>query len=153
MNNYRKKIWISRLAPLIQASGLPHLFCPFYGGMGHILTFHRVIPPLASPRIHNHQGMEVSPEHLEEVIRYFVKRDYQFFCASIFSDMWNYPLFKAGPAPQKNFFSPPPKIVSRLPPKKKPFCAPIFSEMWNYPLFKAGPGPQKKLLPPPPNCG
>ncbi len=79
MNNYRKKIWIGRLAPLIQASGLSHLFRAFYGGTGHILTFHRVIPPLASPRIHNHQGLEVSPEHLEEVIQYFVKRDYQFF--------------------------------------------------------------------------
>lgn len=78
MNNYRKKIWISRLAPLIQASGLPHLFRPLYGGMGHILTFHRVIPPLASPRIHNHQGLEVSPEHLEEVIRFFLKRSYRF---------------------------------------------------------------------------
>ena len=78
MNNYRKKKLIRRLAPLIQASGLSHLFRLFYGGMGHILTFHRVIPPLSSPRIHNHQGLEVSPEHLEEVIQYFTKRDYQF---------------------------------------------------------------------------
>lgn len=46
--------------------------------MGHILTFHRVIPPLAGPRIHNHQGLEVSPEHLEDVIQYFLKRNYRF---------------------------------------------------------------------------
>jgi peptidoglycan/xylan/chitin deacetylase (PgdA/CDA1 family) len=78
LNNYRKKIWISRLAPLIQASGLCSIFRPFYSGMGHILTFHRVIPPLAGPRIHNHQGLEVSPEHLEEVIQYFLKRNYRF---------------------------------------------------------------------------
>lgn len=78
MNNYRKKIWINRLAPLILASGVPYLFRPAYGGMGHILTFHRVIPPLAGPRIHNHQGLEVSPEHLEEVIQYFLQRNYQF---------------------------------------------------------------------------
>ncbi len=79
LNNYKKKIWINRLAPLIQASGLTCLFRPFYGGMGHALTFHRVVPPLASPRIHNHQSLEVSPEHLEEVIQYFAEKDYQFF--------------------------------------------------------------------------
>ncbi|MBA2483148.1 MAG: polysaccharide deacetylase family protein [Nitrosomonas sp.] len=79
MNNYRKKIWINRLAPFIQSSGLARLFRPFYGGIGHVLTFHRVIPPLDSPRIHNHHSLEISPEHLEEVIGYFAKKDYQFF--------------------------------------------------------------------------
>ena len=79
MNNYRKKKWIDRLAPLLQASRLPLVFRPFYGGMGQVLTFHRVIPPLASARIHNHHSLEVSPEHLEEVIRYFQKRNYRFF--------------------------------------------------------------------------
>ncbi len=50
-----------------------------YGGLGQILTFHRVIPAEDRPRIHNHQSLEVSPTHLEQVILFFQQRGYQFY--------------------------------------------------------------------------
>ncbi|MEL6589324.1 MAG: polysaccharide deacetylase family protein [Bacteroidota bacterium] len=79
MNNYRKKQIISRVAPLLAASPLPAITRPFFGGKGHILTFHRVLPDTPTARIHNHESLEVSPEHLEQVIQFFRKRGYQFY--------------------------------------------------------------------------
>ncbi|MEL7532062.1 MAG: polysaccharide deacetylase family protein [Bacteroidota bacterium] len=79
MNNHRKKQIITRFAPILGASGIPHLVKPFFGGEGHILTFHRVIPDGDSPRIHNHESLEVSPEHLEAVIQFFAASNYQFY--------------------------------------------------------------------------
>ncbi|MFK7924893.1 MAG: polysaccharide deacetylase family protein [Bacteroidia bacterium] len=79
MNNHQKKQLISKLAPVLAATGLPTLLRPFFGGEGHILTFHRVIPDTESIRIHNHESLEVSPTHLEEVIQFFAARNYQFY--------------------------------------------------------------------------
>ncbi len=79
LNNHRKKQIITRFAPILGASGIPHLVKPFFGGEGHILTFHRVIPDSNIPRIHNHESLEVSPAHLEAVIQFFASRNYQFY--------------------------------------------------------------------------
>ncbi len=51
---------------------------PIYGGRGQILMFHRVVPNENKTRIHNHHSMEISPEHLQNVIEFFKKRDYDF---------------------------------------------------------------------------
>jgi peptidoglycan/xylan/chitin deacetylase (PgdA/CDA1 family) len=49
---------------------------PFYAGAGLILMFHRVTPDDGGPR---NPTLEVTPQHLEEVILYFARRDYAFF--------------------------------------------------------------------------
>jgi peptidoglycan/xylan/chitin deacetylase (PgdA/CDA1 family) len=72
-----KKIAL-RLAPYISALGVHRLFIPRYGGRGQILMFHRVVPNLGGPRIHNHESLEITVTHLETVIRYYKKRDYAF---------------------------------------------------------------------------
>ena len=78
MNAYQKKKIISKVAPIITATGLPKLFEWHYGGMGHMLMFHRVIPDSNTKRIHNHLSLEITPEHLERVINFFIKKKYRF---------------------------------------------------------------------------
>ena len=79
MSSYGKKAIISKVAPWISKWGLPQLFQPFYGGIGHILTFHRVIPKSNQPRIHNHLSLEITPEHLEATILFFKEKKYKFY--------------------------------------------------------------------------
>lgn len=79
MNGHLKKKIITSIAPIISGMGLPHLFKPKYGGIGHILTFHRVLPTSKHPRIHNHQTLEITPEHLEQTIQFFQKKGYAFY--------------------------------------------------------------------------
>jgi len=50
---------------------------PVYAGLGHILTFHRVVPGNRGPRVGNTE-IEVTPEYLEWAINYFKKRNYHF---------------------------------------------------------------------------
>jgi peptidoglycan/xylan/chitin deacetylase (PgdA/CDA1 family) len=40
--------------------------------------FHRVLPETGRLRIHNHKSLEITPEYLENIIRFFKKRDYEF---------------------------------------------------------------------------
>jgi peptidoglycan/xylan/chitin deacetylase (PgdA/CDA1 family) len=40
--------------------------------------FHRVLPNTGKLRIHNHKSLEITPEHLESIIRFFKKRNYEF---------------------------------------------------------------------------
>jgi peptidoglycan/xylan/chitin deacetylase (PgdA/CDA1 family) len=53
------------------------IFKPFYGGIGHILMFHRVCQPTPK-RIPVGSQLEVSPETLESIITFFKKRGYAF---------------------------------------------------------------------------
>ncbi len=50
---------------------------PIYSGLGHILTFHRVVPDRGVKRVGNTE-IEVTPHYLENIIEYFSKRNYAF---------------------------------------------------------------------------
>lgn len=76
IRNYKKIVSVS--APAITALGLHHIFNKKYSGKGHILMFHRVIPKTEAFRVHNHESLEISPEHLEQIILYFKRRNYLF---------------------------------------------------------------------------
>ncbi|MBN1250740.1 MAG: polysaccharide deacetylase family protein, partial [Bacteroidales bacterium] len=49
-----------------------------YGGFGHILMFHRVLPFSNKNRIWSNSYLEVTPEFLENTILYFKNKNYQF---------------------------------------------------------------------------
>jgi peptidoglycan/xylan/chitin deacetylase (PgdA/CDA1 family) len=51
---------------------------PLYGGIGYILMLHRVCPQVTGVRLADNAGMEMSPEKLEAVIRFFKNRHYEF---------------------------------------------------------------------------
>jgi peptidoglycan/xylan/chitin deacetylase (PgdA/CDA1 family) len=51
---------------------------PLYSGIGHILCFHRVLPQADRPRIWQNAGMEISPDHLEFILKFFIEKKYQF---------------------------------------------------------------------------
>lgn len=78
MNAYLKKKVISILAPIITATGIHNVFARYYGGMGHVLMFHRIVPESKSKRVHNHLSLEITPEHLEQVINFFINKNYVF---------------------------------------------------------------------------
>ena len=50
---------------------------PIYGGIGHILMYHRVIPQLPK-RVPGQARLEVTPGQLEETIQFFSRRNYDF---------------------------------------------------------------------------
>lgn len=77
MRNSYKKL-ASFAAPLIARTGIHRMFANQDSGLGSILMFHRVIPKQDSLRVHNHHSLEISPEHLEEIIHFFKDRDYHF---------------------------------------------------------------------------
>lgn len=52
-------------------------FKPIYGGIGHILMFHRVCSPIPK-RIPAGSRLEIPPEKLEEVIIFFKQKGYTF---------------------------------------------------------------------------
>ena len=78
MNKFYLEKAASLLSPPLYYSQLHWLTRPIYGGVGHILMFHRVLPESGRLRIHNHKSLEITPEHLENIIRFFKKRDYEF---------------------------------------------------------------------------
>lgn len=78
MSSYTKKKIISVVAPVISGLGMHKLFAPGYSGLGHILTFHRVLPDTDDLRIHNHLSLEISPAHLEATIEFYKKEKYTF---------------------------------------------------------------------------
>jgi peptidoglycan/xylan/chitin deacetylase (PgdA/CDA1 family) len=78
MNKYYIQQAAKVLTPSLYFSGVHKLTKPFYSGIGSILMFHRVLPQSNTPRIHNHQGLEVSPELLEATIAFFKKKEYDF---------------------------------------------------------------------------
>jgi peptidoglycan/xylan/chitin deacetylase (PgdA/CDA1 family) len=78
MGQYYQKVLLKYLTPVIAASGIHRLTRRLYSGKGQILMLHRVIPPSDKERIHNHLSLEISPEHLENVILFFKKLHYDF---------------------------------------------------------------------------
>jgi len=86
MGNYVQKNLTKNLSPIIYHSGIHNLTKPFFGGRGHILMMHRVIPLTNKSRIHNHLSLEISPEHLERIIDFFLKLGYDFISLDTLSD-------------------------------------------------------------------
>ncbi|TLX75654.1 hypothetical protein E9993_08835 [Labilibacter sediminis] len=76
MLKYYKKLFALKTAPLLVALGIHKILKPVYGGKGHVIMLHRVLPRDSRKRIHNHLSLEVTPDHLEEIIRYFIKEKY-----------------------------------------------------------------------------
>ncbi len=78
MLKYYLKYLALKTATVMVVLGLHKLLYRWYGGKGTILMFHRVIPKQNRSRIHNHLSLEITPEHLEKIILFFKKRDYNF---------------------------------------------------------------------------
>lgn len=78
MSSYTKKKIISLVAPVLSGLKVHKLFAPAYSGLGHILTFHRVLPSSNEHRIHNHLSLEISPEQLEATIAFYQQEGYTF---------------------------------------------------------------------------
>ena len=83
MGKYYQKLLTKNLSPAVKLLGLDNLTKPFYSGQGQILMFHRVIPQTGRERIHNHLSLEISPDHLEEIITYFKRFDYDIISLDI----------------------------------------------------------------------
>jgi peptidoglycan/xylan/chitin deacetylase (PgdA/CDA1 family) len=49
-----------------------------YTGIGLIVVLHRVCPAKSGQRLKANAGMEITPEHLEEIIAFFARRRYEF---------------------------------------------------------------------------
>ena len=98
MNGYLKKKIISKVAPVITTTGIHNIFKKHYGGLGHMLMFHRIIPDSNLKRVHNHLSLEITPEHLEKIINFFIKRNYCFLSIDQLYDG-----FKKGIFPDKKF--------------------------------------------------
>lgn len=65
------------LMPVLEHSKAYMLTAPFYSGAGHILLFHRVCPEEKRKRISWGKALEVTPEYLEMVLRFFMDRGYE----------------------------------------------------------------------------
>ena len=46
--------------------------------MGSILMFHRVCPENTKPRVQGNSGLEVTPDYLERLVKYFFSQGYEF---------------------------------------------------------------------------
>ncbi|WP_299099017.1 polysaccharide deacetylase family protein [uncultured Winogradskyella sp.] len=58
-------------------NALSPFFRGLYQGLGQIVVLHRVIPKSSNERLRN-TGIEITEEHLEDLIVYFKKRNYDF---------------------------------------------------------------------------
>ncbi len=76
MLKYYQKLLALKSAPFMVAMGMNILLKPVFGGKGTILMFHRVIPKQNRQRIHNHLSLEITPEHLESIVQYFIQSSY-----------------------------------------------------------------------------
>jgi peptidoglycan/xylan/chitin deacetylase (PgdA/CDA1 family) len=90
MGNYGQKVLTKTLSPIIYYTGVHNLTKPFFSGRGHILMMHRVILPVKKTRIHNHLSLEISPEHLERIIEFFLKKRYDFISLDALADWMHY---------------------------------------------------------------
>jgi peptidoglycan/xylan/chitin deacetylase (PgdA/CDA1 family) len=79
MSSFTKKKIIAAAGPVLSGLRVDRLFRPFVGGIGHILMFHRIIPDTPKERIHNHLSLEITPEHFENTIQYFLQKKYSFY--------------------------------------------------------------------------
>jgi peptidoglycan/xylan/chitin deacetylase (PgdA/CDA1 family) len=78
LNKYYLQQAARIFSPALYHSGLSGLTRPRYSGIGTLLMFHRVLPERKTPRIYNHLGLEITPERLEDTIRFFRQRKYAF---------------------------------------------------------------------------
>jgi len=59
---------------------------PLFGGNGHILMFHRVCPSGSRLRLDANLGMEVTPDELKKIIRFFSETGYEFLSLDQMAD-------------------------------------------------------------------
>jgi peptidoglycan/xylan/chitin deacetylase (PgdA/CDA1 family) len=64
---------------------LSPFFSGMYEGIGQIIVLHRITPEANRQRLHN-TGLEITQEHLEEIIIFFKKREYDFITLDDLSD-------------------------------------------------------------------
>ena len=67
---------MSPLASFIYKSRLYLLARPVYGGIGHIITLHRVVEKREANRIFWSSNLEVTTSYLESTIKYFLHNNY-----------------------------------------------------------------------------
>ena len=72
-----KQVSARILFPLLSHSRSYYLSKPFYSGLGSVLMFHRVCPESSRPRIRGNAGLEVTPEYLENTIKFLRKSNYE----------------------------------------------------------------------------
>ena len=72
-----KRVSARILFSLLSHSRSYYLSKPFYSGLGSILMFHRVCPESSRPRIRGNSGLEVTPEYLENTIKFLRKNNYE----------------------------------------------------------------------------
>ena len=77
-----KRVSARILFPLLSHSRSYYLSKPFYSGLGSILMFHRVCPESSRPRIRGNSGLEVTPEYLENTIKFLRKNNYEIISLS-----------------------------------------------------------------------
>jgi peptidoglycan/xylan/chitin deacetylase (PgdA/CDA1 family) len=78
MGQYYQKVLTKNLSPLLKSLGIDRLTKPFYSGKGQILMLHRLAPVTGKERIHNHLSLEISPEQLENIVDFFIRKKYDF---------------------------------------------------------------------------
>ncbi|MCT4588206.1 MAG: polysaccharide deacetylase family protein [Carboxylicivirga sp.] len=86
LTTYYKKYLAQSVAPVFSALQINRLLAPIYGGIGHVLMLHRVLPSDGKQRIHNHQSLEITPEHLSEILNYLCKAGYEFISIDRLAD-------------------------------------------------------------------
>jgi peptidoglycan/xylan/chitin deacetylase (PgdA/CDA1 family) len=67
---------LSKFANFAYKTKLYKLARPLYGGIGHIITLHRVVAQRDQNRIFWSSNLEVSTDYLEAIIQYFIKHKY-----------------------------------------------------------------------------
>ena len=84
-----KRMGARILFPLLFYSRSYYLSKPFYSGLGSILMFHRVCPESSKPRIRGNSGLEVTPEYLENSIKFLRKNNYEIVSLSQAAEILN----------------------------------------------------------------
>ena len=77
-----KQVSARILFSLLSHSRSYYLSKPFYSGLGSVLMFHRVCPESSRPRIRGNAGLEVTPEYLENTIKFLRKNNYEIISLS-----------------------------------------------------------------------
>ena len=77
-----KRVSARILFSLLSHSRSYYLSKPFYSGLGSVLMFHRVCPESSRPRIRGNAGLEVTPEYLENTIKFLRKNNYEIISLS-----------------------------------------------------------------------
>ncbi len=97
MQGIIRDISFKAMLGFLRFSKAHEVFRPFYGGSGHILKFHRVIPPSHNGFSLNHD-LEVTPSEFENCIKYCLKKNYDIISLD---ELHN--LFQKGENPPNKF--------------------------------------------------